>query len=466
MSRFFQDLDRPHFDYHLQAYEQLPGWDLRGPLPDLSRPYFVCIGAAQMFGRFCDEPLPQLLSREIGLPGLNLGLAGSGPRLFLGENFLSLINGAQFAVVQVMSGRSESNSEFDNSETGGARGFRVSDGKHMLFDEFLADKLAGSSRASVASIIAETRASWVARYRELLTSITVPTVLHWFSTITPRRSDDYAAWWKLLGPFPQLVDRRMMEQIIPFADAYVQTVRNVGLPQPLWAADQPVDGTECYNGMLINNYYPSPEMHQAAARDLKSVCGALTPRDAASAPDSQPAARDVVVISANELDGRIIADLCGPRAISITYGKLLEDRGLLPFLVARKPHVIHLRRRNLLEAYLSALPSPANGAEAEQPVYVEPISFAAYAQATATAERRIGRACVNAAVSEVFFEDFAADPKSVISRIAAFAHVPEPHETDISASACRITAPRTAQNTGELYALFNRVLRNVPKPGE
>ena len=466
MSRYFQDLDRPHFDYHLEEYEHLPGWELRGPLPDLSRPYFVCVGAAQMFGRFCHEPLPQILSKEIGLPVVNLGLAGSGPRLFLGENFLSLINRAQFAVVQVMSGRSESNSEFDNGETGGARGLRIRDGKKMLFEEFLADMLAESSRASVTSIIEETRANWVGRYRELLTSITVPKVFHWFSIMAPRRTDDYAAWWKLLGPFPQLVNRRMIERIIPFADAYVQTVRNVGLPQPLWAADQPVDGTECYNRMLINNYYPSPEMHQAAMLDLRNVCNALAPQGSSMATVQQPSVRDIIVISANELDGMIITDLCGSRAVNITYQKLLEDRGLLPFLSARRPQVIHLRRRNLLDGFLSVLPPPANGSDVEQAIYVEPVAFASFVQATATAERRIARACVNSSLSEVFLEDFAADPKSVMTRIAEFTQQPGWPEADIFASVSRMTRPRTAQNTGELYALFNRVLRSVPKPGE
>jgi hypothetical protein len=207
MGRFFQDIDFPHFDYRLAKCERLPGLEFRGPVPDLEKPFFVCVGAAQLFGRFCTDPLPQLLSEAVGLPVLNLGVSGTGPSLFLDPSFLDLINAAQVSVVQVTSGRSESNSEFDGSASGGARGVRLNDGREMLFDEFLADSLANSSRDTVVRLVAETRRNWVKHCRELLSAIRVPTVLHWFSTITPHRSDDYRSWWKLLGPFPQLVTR-------------------------------------------------------------------------------------------------------------------------------------------------------------------------------------------------------------------------------------------------------------------
>jgi hypothetical protein len=465
MGRFFQDLDYPHFDYHLGQCEQLPGWEFRGPIPNITEPFFVCIGASQMFGRFCHSPHAQLLSRAIDLPVLNLGLSGSGPGVFLDEAFLAVINRAQFAIVQVMSVRCESNSDFEGARSGGATGIRRRDGTSMLFDSYMADKLASSSRESVARAVEELRTSWVSHYRELLNAIQVPKVLHWFSTTIPRRSDDFSAWWKLLGPFPQLVNKRMLDQIIPFADSYVQTVANLGLPQALWPASEAVDGTELHDGRLLNNYYPSPRMHDVAARDLLGVSKALRPRRSLADAGAELGQKDVVVVSVNELEGAIIAELFGAKAISIPYQKLIEDKGLLPFLAARKPCFIHVKRRSLLEGFLDAMSARRNASSAS-PTYIDPVAFAAYVHASAKGERRIHSDCKDTCLTEVNFEDFAADPKAVVARLAAFMQHPEPSDASVSAALSRIHPPRTAQNPDELQALFNRALRHLPKPGE
>lgn len=462
MGRFFQDLDWPHFDYRLATCERLPGWEFRGPVPDLDKPYFVCVGAAQMFGRFCRDPIPQLLSEAIGLPVLNLGISGSGPSMFLEPSFLDVINGAQFAVIQVMSGRSESNSEFDSSESGGARGIRRSDGRKMLFDEFLADKLAQSSRDEVIRVVEETRRNWVTHYRELLSAIHVPTVLHWFSTITPRRSDDYASWWKLLGAVPQLVNRQMVDQIIPFADTYVQTVRNVGLPQALWPASTAIDGTELHNGTLINNYYPSPEMHEVGFRDLLGVCRALAPRRLA--PGEADAPR-VIVASANRLDGMVVSDLCGQGVLALSYQELIGDRGLLPFLAAGNPRFIHVRRRNLLEGYIAdrlAFKPPSG----DRAVYVDPVAFAGYVLTTSTAERRIARSFGGANTLEIFVEDLLADPQPDTVRIASFLGKAATGEGSASIAVARLRPAPAADNSDELRALFSRAMDDLPKDKE
>src|SRR5688572_6739549 len=104
-------------DYEIIDYEvfrvPMHGGELRGPAPRTLAPgeYFTCVGAAQTFGCFCEQPYPALLSERLGLPVLNFGFAGAGPRFFLKYPvLLKYINAGRFAVVQVMSGRSEDNS--------------------------------------------------------------------------------------------------------------------------------------------------------------------------------------------------------------------------------------------------------------------------------------------------------------------------------------------------------------------
>jgi len=64
------------------------------------------------------QPFPTLLGDRLNCC-LNLGVGGAGPRLFLNGQFLDVINQAEAVVIQIMSGRSASNSLFDNSVSGG-----------------------------------------------------------------------------------------------------------------------------------------------------------------------------------------------------------------------------------------------------------------------------------------------------------------------------------------------------------
>ena len=61
---------------------------IRGPRPERLEPgsYFVCLGAAQTFGRFCAQPFPTLLGQRLGYPVLNISHGGAGPSFFCISN--------------------------------------------------------------------------------------------------------------------------------------------------------------------------------------------------------------------------------------------------------------------------------------------------------------------------------------------------------------------------------------------
>jgi hypothetical protein len=348
-------------------------------------------------------------------PVLNLGLAGAGPRAFLNTNLLAVINHAEFAVIQVLSGRSESNSAFDNAETGGTHGMRLRDRKKMRFEDFIEVELAHSPRETVEQLVEETRDNWVARYRELLQLITVPKVLLWFSAISPDRTDDYSSWWKLLGPFPQLVNRRMINQIRPFCDTYVESVCPTGLPQRLWLNEETIDGTQLRNGRLFNVYYPTQEMHDVAARELLPLCkeflsGLLGKTDKLSVK------WDVVVISSNCTDGKMVAKLCGTDVTCLTYRQLSDDRGLVQFLASRNSQIVHISRHNLLEGYIA----DRIGAQSRPLPPVDPTEFISNVKATLLAETQIAESCGNNGILEIFYEDLAANASGTAGQIAAF----------------------------------------------
>lgn len=263
-------------------YFRLPGiqgaW--RGPKPDLDAGYFTALGAAQTLGRFCTDPYPSLLSRSLGSPVLNLGFSGAGPDFYLARPaLLEHANRSDFAVVQVMPGRSVGNSMM--SSVGGRNIVTwVPTGEEMFAEEAFRLLLEQCPRKQVKAIVAETRQNWAASMRELLGALTVPIVLLWFSERRPHFRVRYRHGLSgLFGASPQLVDAAMVTALRPLVDAYVEVVTSAGVPHALVDrfTGEPVN-VQFPNGEWRgeDRSYPSPEMHAAAARALEAPVRALT----------------------------------------------------------------------------------------------------------------------------------------------------------------------------------------------
>jgi Domain of unknown function (DUF6473) len=284
----YQECDQHIVDY--QMYELAgvaphPGSGrFRGP-PVAGSRYIACVGAAQTFGRFCTEPFPVLLRRELGIETMNLGHPGAGPT-FHNSNprLLRHINDAEVVIVQVMSARSQSNSLF-GTWSHSRDGIRQSDGVLMTAERFYYE-LVLQEPDRVAAIVEETREHYVQDMLRLLGDITPPTILFWFSV---RRPDYTAAYQlpldRLFGSFPHLVNRAMIARLRVAADRYVECVTARGLPQPLFdrqgrptiVTQQDDHGSlEDYGSSTVsydrNPYYPSPDMHADAAVALTEAC--------------------------------------------------------------------------------------------------------------------------------------------------------------------------------------------------
>jgi hypothetical protein len=274
----YQERDHEIVDYELYRLPRT-GHQLRGPEPASLEPgeYFTCVGAAQTFGCFCERPYPSLLSERLDLPALNLGFAGAGPRFFLQEEgLLRYVNEGRFAIVQVMSGRSEDNSLFD---TGGREYLvRRSDGQRIGAEPAYRELLERESIERAEAVVEETRANWVQSFSRLLHAIEVPSILFWFSQRPPEYDESYSDVHSLFGEFPQLVNRSMVEQIRRLGDDYVECISARGLPQHLVSRFTGKPASVMHRADLgggtqdSNTYYPSPEMHADAADSLFDIC--------------------------------------------------------------------------------------------------------------------------------------------------------------------------------------------------
>lgn len=302
----YQREDERVIDYGLWRLDGLDS-DMRGPPLDL-RPgeYAVALGAAQTFGRFVLHPYTELLSARIGLPVLNLGFSGAGATFFLERPVLmQAINEARFAIVQAMSGRSVSNSRFEvHINQGQVRDRRDAEAPPVFAETAYCALLREGDAYAAARLRAEIRWRYVQETRQLLAAIRPPKLLLYFSSRAPDYEEnlqDIAGYW---GGFPHFVNRSVLDALRPDVDAYAECICGEGLPQPLFDKDSggsvemwPEAQFPNVKLRTHNLYYPSPEMHVAAAAALEAPARAL----AAAPPRPRPARpprvgkRDVLV---------------------------------------------------------------------------------------------------------------------------------------------------------------------------
>lgn len=268
----YQARDYEVADYHLYEIPGVPV-QIRGPKIDLQRgSYVACLGAAQTFGPLCDKPWPGLLHAD-GHPTLNLGFGGAGPSFFLlHPKLIELANHAALAIVQVMAARSTRNSclEIDRGRSnarprGSNEKFVASEIAYERLCEMVGPRL-------IQLLVEETRRNWILEMELLLEAIRVPTILFWFAERPPHYAEGLGSVRQMMGGFPQLVNARMLDQIRPAAAVYVECVTSRGMPhalknritgEPAWVA--------LGNNKQLRNenrYYPSPQMHEAAAEVL------------------------------------------------------------------------------------------------------------------------------------------------------------------------------------------------------
>jgi hypothetical protein len=293
----YQRRDIEVVDYRMGELAGTGLWfrDGADPLPEGG--YFSCLGAAQTFGCLSESPYPSLVARRLNLPVRNLGYGGAGPEFFLRQSQLHpLINRGRFAIIQVMSGRSQSNSLF--AADGLEFLTRRADGRRIGGNAAYAEVLAGPqvlqragragrvvarmlARPRVRRLVAETRDAWVESYRGLVSKLSCPTVLLWFSTRSPDYHEDPRSVRGLFGEFPQLVTRAMVREVASLCTGYAECTTVRGSPQPLVSrfTGEPVsidpvrDRPDLGGGTLWthNRYYPSPEMHEDAAAAILHI---------------------------------------------------------------------------------------------------------------------------------------------------------------------------------------------------
>lgn len=276
--------DREIIDYQYFPLKDT-GLYFRGPEPEKlqKNQYFVCLGGAQTLGRFCQKPYPKILEHKLKFSSLNLGVGGAGPYYFLKtQEIFPYINKSKFAIIQIMSGRSESNSLFDS---GGLEYLtRRTDKARMGSDTAYEELINQENDKYIEKIIRETRLNWVKNFQALMEKIIVPKILFWFSERSPSYKENYKGVHSLMGRYPQLVNATMVKNIKKNSDEYVECISTRGKPnlhisqftyEPTFikTSNDRQDLINRYGKQsMFDAYYPSPEMHVDAALSLENIC--------------------------------------------------------------------------------------------------------------------------------------------------------------------------------------------------
>ncbi len=166
---------------------------------------------------------------------------------------------------------------FDNTTSSGMVGRTPFSEEDMRVDDFYRSINRNFGELAVRQAADEMRRDYQVNFVDLLAKIRPPKILLWLSTRTPDYADDYEDIpVGVFSAFPQLVNRRMVEELKTFSDEYVECISQSGLPQSLWPGSRSIKGAVSRNGMLENRYYPTPEIHKEVAEALEEPCRRFT----------------------------------------------------------------------------------------------------------------------------------------------------------------------------------------------
>lgn len=266
-------------DYDVVTYRG-SSLQFRGPRHDLNRPFLLCLGGTETFGRFIADPFPAQIGARLGRPVVNMGVPNAGLDVMLNDPAITQARARASAVVLQIPEAANMNNRFYTVHP--RRNDRFIKATTLLrtifpevdFTEFhftghLLGHLAALSADRFALVRAELCTAWLARMRRMLTETTCPVHLLWLATRPPGTpgkpgaSLPPPAGW---SPAAGLVDRRMLDDAAATAASLTLTVPG------------PDDGGAPTKGMFhapqelrAARALPGPLLHDRAAAVLASL---------------------------------------------------------------------------------------------------------------------------------------------------------------------------------------------------
>ncbi|AHM03902.1 hypothetical protein roselon_01519 [Roseibacterium elongatum DSM 19469] len=260
-------------DYQPVAY---PGSVLRfrGPASDLTRPFVLCLGATETFGRFVHDPYPAQLMRRLEAPVVNMGVMGAGLDVILGDRAIRAgMHKARAIVLQITGAQNMSNRFYTVHPRRNDRFLKAStmlqtvypevDFTEFHFTGHLLTHLRACSRDRFAILQHELRTAWRARMLRFLASAPAPVHLLWLSRRPP---EEVTPGGRVAAGEPMFITAPLLEEVA--AQAASLTV----------AVSSRAKRTHALRGMFYGpgeeaaaRALPGPEAHRCAAEGLAAL---------------------------------------------------------------------------------------------------------------------------------------------------------------------------------------------------
>jgi hypothetical protein len=173
----------------------------RGPKRRLDKPYVAAVGGTETYGKFVEQPYPDLLEAHVGLPVVNFGAVNAGVDVFsCDETVMSACSGARAVVLQAMGAHNLRNRFYSVHQRRNDRFLRASpllstlypevDFTEFAFTRHLIQTLHATDPDRFATVREELRAAWLSRMNAFLDGVRAPVVLLWLADRRPAEDSD------------------------------------------------------------------------------------------------------------------------------------------------------------------------------------------------------------------------------------------------------------------------------------
>ncbi len=266
-------------DYALCRYG-LSRMSFRGPERPLDGRYIAFLGGTETFGKFLDQPFPDLVEEALSEVCVNFGAVNAGVDLYMRDaTVLAAAHDALATVVQVPGVQNQSNRFYTVHPRRNDRFIRQTaaletlypdvDFADVVFTRHLLLALAQRCEERFLVVRCELQDNWVRRMTALLAQIAGPKVLLWFADAPPELS---TAGQDVMHADPLFVTRDMVEEVLcKSLDATLLTV-----------VPNPASGARRREGL---NFHPMERpaaeamlgvaAHEAAAHALVDALGPI-----------------------------------------------------------------------------------------------------------------------------------------------------------------------------------------------
>lgn len=258
-------------DYGAVAY---PGSVLRfrGPARAMDRPYVLCLGGSETFGRFIATPFPAQLDTALDCDVVNMGVMNAGLDVLMNDAAIQhAVQGANAVVLQITGAPNMTNRFYsvhprrNDRFTRATRTLRTIyhevDFTEFHFTRHLLTHLRALSADRFDILRTELQTAWRARIRAYLSRLSVPVHLLWLST----RGPDDSVGRSGLGADPLFVTGEMLEEIAPLASSLTVIAptgrRRRGATRGMFFAPAEAAAARAL---------PGPDLHDLAASQLRT----------------------------------------------------------------------------------------------------------------------------------------------------------------------------------------------------